>query len=163
MAFPSFIFQDWKSNSHNTKGKIIMVSFRIANYARHRKIIKLLFYPYIAFYKLTFEWVLGVEIPYKATVGKGLKVLHGHALVVNEKTRIGENCILRHSTTIGNDGRSDACPILGNNVNVGANVCIIGGVNVGNNATIGAGSVVVKDVPANVVVVGNPARIINHV
>lgn len=50
--------------------------------------------------------------------------------------------------------------MIGDNVPLGANVTIIGPVHVGNNVTIGAGSVVVKDVPDNVVIVGNPARII---
>lgn len=162
MTLSSFVFQDWKANRQNTKGKIIMVSFRIANYTRNAKILNLLFLPYIAFYKLTFEWILGVELPYRAKVGRGLKLLHGHSLVVNERTIIGEHCILRHSTTIGNDGKSDACPVLGNYVDIGANVCIIGGVNVGDNSTIGAGSVVIKDIPPNVVAVGNPARIVRH-
>ena len=51
-------------------------------------------------------------------------------------------------------------PIIGNNVNIGANVCIIGNIRIGNNVEIGAGTVVVKDIPDNTVVVGNPGRII---
>ena len=51
-------------------------------------------------------------------------------------------------------------PWLGDNVDVGANVVVIGGVRIGNNVKIGAGSVVTKDVPDNCTVVGNPARII---
>ncbi|MDO5463801.1 MAG: DapH/DapD/GlmU-related protein [Akkermansia sp.] len=52
------------------------------------------------------------------------------------------------------------CALVGDNVEIGANVTIIGGVKIGNNSVIGAGSVVVKDVPANCVVAGNPAKII---
>jgi len=48
-------------------------------------------------------------------------------------------------------------------VNIGANVCIIGGITIRNNVTIGAGSVVIKDVPDNAVVVGNPARVIRYI
>ena len=51
-------------------------------------------------------------------------------------------------------------PVIGDNVTVGANVVIIGNVTIGNNVVIGAGSVVVKDVPSNVVVAGNPVRVI---
>ena len=53
-------------------------------------------------------------------------------------------------------------PIIGDNVNIGSNTCIIGEITIGDNVVIGAGSVVVKDVPSNVVIVGNPARIIKH-
>ena len=47
-------------------------------------------------------------------------------------------------------------------MNIGSNTCIIGGISIGDNVVIGAGSVVVKDVPSNVVIAGNPARIIRH-
>ena len=51
-------------------------------------------------------------------------------------------------------------PKLGNNVDVGAHVCILGNIKIGNNVKIGAGSIVVKDIPDNCVVVGNPAKVI---
>ena len=54
-------------------------------------------------------------------------------------------------------------PTIGNNVNIGSNVCIIGGILIGNNVVIGAGSIVVKDIPDNVVVAGNPAKIIRYI
>lgn len=110
------------------------------------------------------EWILGVELPWKTTVGEGLTIYHGYALVVNDGTVIGENCILRHCVTIGNkqlqDGSFSRSPIIGDNVDIGANVCIIGPVTIGDNSKVGAGSVVTKDIPPNSVVVGNPARII---
>ncbi len=110
------------------------------------------------------EWVLGIELPRKLTVGKGLSLYNGQALVINKSTVIGENCVLRNSTTIGHkklaDGTLSRSPRIGNNVDIGANVCIIGDVTIGDNVIIGAGSVVIKDVPADCVVVGNPARIL---
>jgi putative colanic acid biosynthesis acetyltransferase WcaB len=93
-----------------------------------------------------------------------LSLYHGQALVVNKTTIIGKNCVLRNSTTIGHkklaDGTFSGCPRIGNHVDIGANVCIIGDITVGDNVIIGAGSVVTKDVPANCIVVGNPARIL---
>ena len=87
-------------------------------------------------------------------------------LVVNDGTRIGDGCFLRHSTTIGNKqlegGAYSASPVLGNRVDVGANSVIIGPVRVGDDAVIGAGAVIVKDVPPYAVVVGNPARIVRY-
>jgi putative colanic acid biosynthesis acetyltransferase WcaB len=93
-----------------------------------------------------------------------LALFHGQALIVNHKVVIGENCTLRNSTTIGHkaleDGSFSKCPRIGNNVNIGANVCIIGDIKIGDNVTIGAGSVVTKNVPPDCVIVGNPARIL---
>lgn len=91
-------------------------------------------------------------------------LFHGQALVVNQGVIIGENCTLRNSTTIGHkrqaDGTFSPCPRIGNNVDIGANVVIIGDVEIGDNVIIGAGTVVTKSIPANSVVVGNPARIL---
>lgn len=77
---------------------------------------------------------------------------------------IGRNFTCRQNTTIGNksDDKPNERPIIGDNVTLGANVVIIGKVRVGNDVVIGAGSVVVKDIPDNVVVAGNPAKIIKY-
>lgn len=111
------------------------------------------------------EWFLCVEIPFRTKIGKSLQLYHGQSLVVNNEVIIGDNCVLRQSTTIGTnkvvqDGKSSGCPVIGNNVNIGANVVIIGPIEIGDNVTIGAGSVVVKSIQANSKVAGNPARII---
>jgi len=111
-------------------------------------------------------WILGVELPWNLKIGKGLQVFHGQALVVNGGVILGENCVLRHSTTIGNKTASDDindCPKIGNNVDVGANSCILGKITIGDNVVIGAGSIVIKDIPSNCVVVGNPSRIIKYI
>ena len=94
-------------------------------------------------------------------VGEGIYLAHPYATILNAKS-IGKNFTVRQCTTIGNkkDGRNDLIPIIGDNVNVGANVVIIGDIKIGNNVVIGAGSVVINDVPDNCVVAGNPARII---
>lgn len=157
------IFQDWNANKGYFKGKIVLIAFRTAVWARSNKFLIVLFCWYLLFYRVFVEWFMGIELSWNLKAGKGLRLFHGQALIVNGFTVIGENCTLRHSTTIGNKGDIDDefnSPIIGNNVNIGAHVCIIGHITVGNNVKIGAGSIVVKSIPANCIVAGNPAQVI---
>ncbi|GLB51556.1 putative colanic acid biosynthesis acetyltransferase wcaB [Neptunitalea chrysea] len=156
----SFLTQDFEFNKNNTKGKIIAFGFRLANLSCKSKFYKIILTPYRIFYKFCFDWILGFEVPYNTVIKKGFKVYHHQSIVINKRTKIGENFILRQSVTIGNTKSGSNCPVIGNNVELGANVIIIGDINIGNNVVIGAGSVVVKDIPDNSVVVGNPARVI---
>lgn len=162
MNFFSFIVQDSKANSGNTKGKIVMFLFRIANYSKRNLFLRIFFFPYRIWYKLFVEWTLGIELPAGLKVGKGLCVWHGQALVINEGCVLGDNVTIRHSTTMGNKAAGSGFPVVGNNVDIGSNVCILGDITIGDNVTIGAGSIVVKSVPSNVTVVGNPAKVINR-
>lgn len=162
------IFQDWQANRNNAKARLILLAFRMANLFKNvDRPLRYIGYPYLIFYRVFIEWVLGVELPWKLSVGPGLRLFHGQALVVNDKVVIGRNCILRHATTIGVGQTSDtfegAAPVIGDGVDIGSNVVIIGGIHIGDNSVIGAGTVVVKDVPAGAVVVGNPAKIIRSV
>lgn len=158
---------DWAANQGNIKGRVVMVCFRLAALCRSLPSPWWwLTVPYLVWYELTVVWSLGIELRYRTKVGPGLALFHGMALVVHEGAIIGANCTLRQSTTIGGkqlaDGTPSASPELGDNVDVGANVIIIGAVKIGAGAVIGAGSVVVKDVPAGAVVAGNPSRVIRQ-
>jgi putative colanic acid biosynthesis acetyltransferase WcaB len=161
-----YLFQDWSENKGSSnKSRLILVLFRSAQIIGNLPLpLRLFSKIYCNFYILIVEWILGVELPWNTQVGANLKLLHGVGLVVNSHTKIGTNCTLRHATTIGNkklpDGSYSDCPQIGNNVDIGSNVVIIGSICIGDNAVIGAGSVVVKDVPAYTVVAGNPAKVI---
>ncbi len=92
---------------------------------------------------------------------KNLQLIHPVGIVFIDEASFGENCRVYQNTTIGM--KNGKAPVLGNNVTVYANCVIIGGVHIGDNAVIGAGSVVLKDVPANEVWAGNPARFIRKI
>lgn len=162
MNLLTFIRQDQAANSRNSKGKLLALLFRLANYASVNQIAKYALLPYLVLYKIGVEYIMGIEIPYTLRVGKGFRVYHGQALVIHKKTVIGSDCTIRQSTTIGNNGKSADCPVIGDHVSIGANVCIIGPVVIGDYVSIGAGSVVTKSIPSYSVVVGNPARVIRR-
>jgi putative colanic acid biosynthesis acetyltransferase WcaB len=101
---------------------------------------------------------VGMDLPTRTSIGFNFVVHHGIGLVVHADTVIGTNVTLRQNTTIGKADESRGAPVIGSNVEVGANVVILGPITIGDGAVIGAGSVVVKDVRPGARVVGNPAR-----
>lgn len=137
-----------------------MCCFRVAHFVAQRRVTKILLFPIWILYRLMFNWLLGIDISEHTTIGKNFVLWHGVGTIVHPKTLIGTNVTMRHNTTIGNAKSGGGAPVIGNNVNIGANVVIIGEITIGNNVTIGAGSVVTKSVPSDVLVVGNPARIV---
>lgn len=88
---------------------------------------------------------------------------HPFSTIINAEY-IGYGCTFRNNTTIGNKVKNgvSARPSFGNNVHVGPNVVIIGDVKIGDNVVVGAGAVITKNVPANSIVVGNPAFLIER-
>jgi serine O-acetyltransferase len=98
----------------------------------------------------------GLELPAKAQIGPGLFVTHFGPTVIHAYTVAGRNLTLEHGVTIG-EGPTGV-PRIGNDVYIGAGAKVINGITIGDYASVGAGAVVVKDVPAHCVVVGVPAR-----
>jgi putative colanic acid biosynthesis acetyltransferase WcaB len=152
---------DWIANKDSQKGRVVMVLFRIASWFRRtNKLTHMIGVPYLVFYRIAVEWILGIEIPPATRIGRGLAVHHGQGIVVNNRTIIGDYCCLRQGVTLGNRSSDDkyGCPTLGNHIIVGANGLVLGRIVIGDNAIIGAGAVVLKDVESGDTVVGNPAK-----
>jgi serine O-acetyltransferase/putative colanic acid biosynthesis acetyltransferase WcaB len=101
-------------------------------------------------------------LPWRTEAAYPIRIFHGVGLVVNDGARIGSNVVLRHGVTIGNSGKTDECPIIGDNVEIGAGAQLIGPISIGPGAIIGANAVVLTDVPAGAIAVGVPARIISQ-
>jgi len=158
------IFQDWKANGGNPKGRLVMLHFRVAHLLRKNMVVFVLFLWYFVLYRIVIEWFLCIELPWKTRIGPGFRLDHGQALVINDGTVFGANCTVRNSTTIGNkrlkDGSYSRAPRFGDRVDIGANAIIIGPITIGHDVQVGAGAVVLKDVPSNSIVVGNPGRVI---
>lgn len=105
--------------------------------------------------------LLGFEIN-SVNIDKGLTICHNGPIVIHGKSVIGKNLCLHGDNCIGNNGINDDCPIIGNNVELGVGAKIIGNVKIGNDVIIGAGTIIVKDIPDNSVVVGSSNRIIGR-
>jgi len=119
---------------------------------------------YEKFYWLIFrlvETATGISLPKEASIGPGLRIWHFGGVFVNPATVIGANCTLRQGVTLGNRVVDGPCPVLEDDVELGAYAQILGGVRLGKGCRIGAMSVVLCDVPAGATAVGNPARIIS--
>jgi len=106
----------------------------------------------------------GIEIHPGAKIGKGFFIDHGMGVVIGETTEIGDNVTLYQGVTLGGTGKEKGKrhPTLGNNVIVAAGAKILGNIKIGDNVRIGAGSVVIRDVPSDSTVVGVPGRIVKH-
>lgn len=119
--------------------------------------------PLAIFIRALIRIMFSADIPYKLTIGKGTKMPHDAlGSVFHPDVKIGRNCIIRQGVTIGGRSGHTQLPVLEDNVDVGAHAQILGPVTLGHNSVIGAGAIVVKDVPPYAVVVGNPARVIKY-
>lgn len=124
---------------------------------------------YLHNYKLTARiisqiarFLTGIEIHPGAQIGEGLFIDHGMGVVIGETTVIGNNVTLYQGVTLGGTGKDKGKrhPTIEDGVMVSAGAKILGPFTVGQNAKIGAGSIVLKEVPANATVVGVPGRVV---
>lgn len=106
------------------------------------------------------RFITGIEIHPAARIGDGFFIDHGAGVVIGETAEVGDNVTIYQGVTLGGTGKESGKrhPTLEDNVTIGAGAKVLGSVTIGENAKIGAGSIVIHDVPADSTVVGNPGR-----
>lgn len=108
--------------------------------------------------------ITGIEIHPGARIGRRFFIDHGEGVVIGETTIIGNDVLIYQQVTLGGTGKESGKrhPTLGNNVIVGAGAKVLGSIVIGDYVRIGAGSVVVEDVPERSTVVGIPGRVVHR-
>ncbi|AJQ25410.1 serine O-acetyltransferase [Pelosinus fermentans] len=109
------------------------------------------------------RFMTGIEIHPGAKIGEGLFIDHGTGVVIGETAEIGDNVTIYQGVTLGGTGKEKGKrhPTVGDNVVIATGAKVLGSFKIGYNAKIGAGSVVLKDVPPNSTVVGIPGQVVS--
>lgn len=132
---------------------------RIAHKLRYMKI------PFIPrFISFIARFATGIEIHPGATIGRRFFIDHGMGVVIGETTTIGDDVLIYQGVTLGGTGKEHGKrhPTIANKVTVGAGAKVLGNIVIGENSRIGAGSVVIDDVPEHCTVVGVPGRVVQQ-
>jgi serine acetyltransferase len=144
------ILQDWDANQASTRRiQLALILFRLHSYLADRygrRSPRARFAGWV--YNQYSEFFAGFEMPAGTAVGPGFVLWHAFGTVVNEHAVIGANVRMRHNVTIGNIGDREECPVIEDDVEIGAGATIVGDIRIGRGASIGAHSLVTFDVPA---------------
>ncbi len=133
-----------------------LLSYRIANKLKKWKI------PFVPrLISQLARFFTGIEIHPGATIGEKFFIDHGMGVVIGETTIIGDNVLVYQGVTLGGTGKDQGKrhPTIGDRVTIGAGAKVLGNITIGSDSNIGAGSVVIDDVPEHSTVVGIPGRI----
>jgi len=120
--------------------------------------------PLALFFQSRMSVTFGVDIHPAARMGKGIMLDHATGLVIGETAVVGDNVSILQSVTLGGTGKDegDRHPKIGDGVLISAGAKILGNIRVGEGAKVGAGSVVLQDVPPHTTVAGVPAKIVGR-
>lgn len=140
-----------KSNP-GIKSKLVVLLYRLASLHAKRVVI---FYPvtllFVLMHKFFNEFIFGVEISYRTRIGNGFVIWHAYSVIINSGCVIGNNFNIRQCCTVG--GNKLPYPkhfIIGNNVSMGVNSCILGDeIEIGHNVIIGAGAIAMSNIADN--------------
>lgn len=131
--------------------------YRVSHYFYKRK-----WYVLARFISQIGRFFTQIEIHPGATIGEGLFIDHGAGVVIGETAEVGNDVTIYQGVTLGGTGKEKGKrhPTIGNNVVISTGAKVLGSFKVGDNVRIGAGSVVLKEVPSDCTVVGVPGRIV---
>ncbi|MEO5319278.1 serine acetyltransferase [Arthrobacter sp. CC3] len=162
----SYLLSDWAVNKERPEIQILLLLFRIAQLGKRLpfagRAARLVSIPFVLPYLLYSRFGLSFDVPPSTQLGPRCRVYHAHGIVINASTIIGSDVVLRHGTTLGSRVSGSDAPKIGSNVEMGANVMVLGDVKIGDGSVIGAGSLVLEDLaPNSVTVAGSKARTLN--
>ncbi len=165
LSFLQLLREDWQTHDRSLweKGLWAVWVHRFGNWRmgfRWKPVRAPLTVAYWALYLLV-EIATGITLPYTTALGRRVRIWHHSGMILHARS-IGDDCHIRHNTTFGVAHRGDnrAIPVIGDRVDVGCGVCVLGAIRVGHDSVIGANAVVLKDVPPYSVAVGLPARVV---
>lgn len=144
---------DYKRNRKSKKVLVVITIYRLGNkiyYSKIPNLIRKILLVIIRLNQLIFsEMAFGIEIPFEAKIGGGIRLVHLNGIVIGADAVIGDRCTIFHQVTIGaNEHKINIkkTATIGDNVYIGCGAKIIGNIKIGNNVKIGANAVVTKDV-----------------
>lgn len=152
--------RNWLEVLYCYPGLHALVLHRISHWLWHYEV------PFLPrFFSYLGRFFTGIEIHPGATLGQGVFIDHGMGVVIGETAVVGDYCLIYQDVTLGGTGKElgKRHPTLGNNVVVGAGAKVLGNIIIGDYVRIGAGSIVLRDVPSDCTVVGVPGRIISRI
>lgn len=168
----SLISQDYH-RLHRRRGGVIgylvtNASFRVTFWYRigswlrgKRSLLARISYMFVYWLQKHYQLLTGIQLIIGSDIKGGLTFPHFSGIVISDSARIGRNCTILQGVTIGGM-RGKGVPVIGDNCVLFAGAKVIGKVKIGNNVAVGAGAVVIVDVPDNAVVVGVPAKIVSY-
>jgi serine O-acetyltransferase len=127
---------------------------------------KVLRAPLTLLYRFLFkvvEWMCGITLPYTTRVGRRVRLWHHSGMILHARS-IGDDVHIRHNTTFGvvRRDQNTGIPVIGDRVDIGCGVSVLGGVRIGSDAVIGAHSLVLSSIPDNAVAAGIPACVVRQ-
>ncbi len=144
------------------KGKLIIAIFSYGKRHLSKKNLwnKINYKVYLLLNAFFCIGIFNTEMKASKTISSKIYFFHPYGIVINPNSTIKDNVVIRQQVTIGNKGMNfnKGCPIIEENVEIGAGAKIIGSVRIGKNSKIGANAVVTKSFPENSVLVGVPAK-----
>ena len=157
--------EDWRTHNRDVfrQGLWVMAVYRFGRwrYSLGRAWIRRPFSALYKILKVLVEILTGIDLPCESQVGRRLRIDHFGGIVISGDAVFGDDCIVRNGVTVGlrHTGQRGS-PVIGNRVDIGAGAKILGPIQIGDDVAIGANAVVLKDVPADSIAVGVPARIL---